>query len=105
MVELAAVTGADLVADAVARELPLPGFGGSPADAVLAFLASRNLLLVLDNCEHVLAGAADLADRLLDAAPDVRALATSRVPLEITGEAVSRAMVHHESCAAAHSYQ
>jgi predicted ATPase len=87
VVELAAVTGADLVADAVARELPLPGFGGSPTDAVLAFLASRNLLLVLDNCEHVLAGAADLADRLLDAAPDVRALATSRVPLEITGEA------------------
>ncbi len=88
VVELAGVTGAELVTDAVARELPLPGFaGGSPDDAVLAFLASRNLLLVLDNCEHVLAGAAELADRLLDAAPDVRALATSRMPLEVAGEA------------------
>src|SRR5204863_8195266 len=86
--ELAGVADPGLVTDAVARVLPLPSFAeGRPDDAVLAFLAARNLLLVLDNCEHVLAGAAGLADRLLDAAPAVTILATSRVPLGVVGEA------------------
>jgi predicted ATPase/class 3 adenylate cyclase len=87
VVELAAVADPGLVADAVARALPLPAASaGSPAAALVAFLAERELLLVLDNCEHVLAGAADLADRVLDGAPGVTMLATSRVPLDVLGE-------------------
>jgi predicted ATPase/class 3 adenylate cyclase len=88
VVELAGIAVPGLVTDAVARVLPLPSFaGGSPAEAVFGFLATRSMLLMLDNCEHVLTGAAELADRLLDTAPGVTILATSRVPLGVTGEA------------------
>ncbi len=87
VVELDTIADAALVTDAVARALPLPAFaGGRPADALLAFLATRSLLLVLDNCEHILEGAADLVDRLLDVAPGVTIVATSRVPLNVVGE-------------------
>jgi predicted ATPase/class 3 adenylate cyclase len=86
VVELAAVADPGLVADAVARALPVPAPAGNPAEALLAFLADRELLLVLDNCEHVLAGAAELADQVLDGAPGVTVLATSRVPLDVLGE-------------------
>ena len=51
-------------------------------------LARQQALLVLDNCEHLVAAAATLADRVLAACPRVRILATSREPLNITGEAV-----------------
>ncbi|MFC6405752.1 ATP-binding protein [Planobispora longispora] len=54
--------------------------------AALAALAGRDLVLVLDNCEHVVEDAARLADRLLAACPGVRVLATGREPLGITGE-------------------
>ncbi len=46
------------------------------------------MLLVLDNCEHLLAACADLANAILVACPDVRILATSQEPLSIAGEAV-----------------
>ena len=49
---------------------------------------TRRALLVLDNCEHLLDAAAELADRLLAACPELRVLATSREPLGITGEAL-----------------
>jgi len=55
---------------------------------LLAVLAARRTLLVLDNCEHLVAAAAALADRVLAACPQVRILATSREPLNITGEAL-----------------
>ncbi len=61
------------------------------ADALgrlLAALAARQALLVLDNCEHLVAAAADLAGRILAAGPRMRILATSREPLAITGEAL-----------------
>ncbi|QVQ50161.1 winged helix-turn-helix domain-containing protein [Spiractinospora alimapuensis] len=53
-------------------------------------LANRALLLVLDNCEHVIAPVAALVSRLLSASPSLRVLATSREPLGITGEALHR---------------
>lgn len=53
-------------------------------------LASRRLLLVLDNCEHVIGGAARVAETLLRACPRLQILATSREPLRISGEAVWR---------------
>jgi predicted ATPase/class 3 adenylate cyclase len=61
---------------------------GSQVVAVAEHLRSRQLLLVLDDCEHVLAAVADAADTILRAAPGVRIVATSREPLGITGEAL-----------------
>ncbi|MGV9325959.1 BTAD domain-containing putative transcriptional regulator [Streptosporangium sandarakinum] len=57
-----------------------------PADRLVAALAGRESLLVLDNCEHVIAGTAALARGLLAECPGLRVLATSREPLGITGE-------------------
>jgi predicted ATPase/DNA-binding SARP family transcriptional activator len=70
-----------------------PGQAAAPdeqADALgrlLTALAAQRTLLVLDNCEHLIEAAATLADRILAACPQVRVLATSREPLNITGEA------------------
>ncbi|HEX6470027.1 MAG TPA: BTAD domain-containing putative transcriptional regulator [Streptosporangiaceae bacterium] len=59
-----------------------------PAAKLIASLAGRRLLLVLDNCEHVVADAARLVHRLLASCPGLRVLATSREALGITGEAL-----------------
>ncbi|MGW4473662.1 AfsR/SARP family transcriptional regulator [Nonomuraea sp. NPDC004354] len=59
-----------------------------PADRLVGALAGRAMLLVLDNCEHVVEAAAGLAYRLLTACPDLRVLATGREALGITGERV-----------------
>ncbi|GAA3467341.1 BTAD domain-containing putative transcriptional regulator [Nonomuraea roseola] len=74
---LAAVLGLRDDLHAPVRSLP-----SQLADA----LASRNMLLVLDNCEHVVEPVADLAARLLRAAPALRVLATSQEPLAVAGE-------------------
>ena len=64
---------------------------GVPAAAAVArVLARQQLLLVLDNCEHVIGAAAALCARLLQACDDVRVLATSREPLRVAGEAAYR---------------
>jgi predicted ATPase len=65
------------------REQP----GVPVADALARVLAGQQLLLVLDNCEHLIGAAAELSAGLLLAADDVRILATSREPLRIAGEA------------------
>jgi predicted ATPase/DNA-binding CsgD family transcriptional regulator len=88
LAELAAVRDPAQVVAAVAaalgiRELP----SLAAADALASALARRQLLLVLDNCEHVIGAAAQLCGRLLLGADDVRVLATSREPLRIAGEA------------------
>ncbi|SEG96879.1 Predicted ATPase [Saccharopolyspora kobensis] len=95
LVELAAidtccaVTEAE-VADAIAAVLGLRDeVAGSPRDGAARLaeaLRGKNLLLLLDNCEHVIDATAALADRLLAAAPGVRLLATSREPLHLPGE-------------------
>jgi len=59
---------------------------GAPEDTLLDFLRDRHLLLVLDNCEHVLQASAALAADILTVASDVRILATSRESLGIAGE-------------------
>ena len=68
------------------REQP----GVPAAEAVARVLARQQLLLVLDNCEHVIGAAAELCAGLLQACDDVRVLATSREPLRIAGEAAYR---------------
>ncbi|WP_371677477.1 BTAD domain-containing putative transcriptional regulator [Streptomyces sp. NBC_01276] len=57
-----------------------------PTDLLVEHCAHRSLLLVLDNCEHVIGAAAELAERLLTHCPGVRILATSREPLGVPGE-------------------
>ncbi|WP_030924699.1 BTAD domain-containing putative transcriptional regulator [Streptosporangium amethystogenes] len=64
---------------------PVPGRLDA-TDRLVAALADEELLLVLDNCEHLIAPAAALVRRLLDACPGLAVLATSREPLGITGE-------------------
>lgn len=86
-VDLAAVADPDVVACSVAAALAVPiAPGEDPATSVASSLASRDGLLVLDTCEHVVGAAALLAGRILRQARDVRILTTSRRPLGITGE-------------------
>ena len=63
---------------------------GTPTDAVIDRLRSENMLLVLDNCEHVVAEAGELIARILRSCPQVRILATSRERLAVAGEALVR---------------
>jgi predicted ATPase/DNA-binding CsgD family transcriptional regulator len=64
--------------------------GATPTAALCRYLVSRDLLLVLDNCEHVVHAAAELAADLLTSCARVRILATSREPLEVNGETIWR---------------
>ena len=78
-----------LVAQAVTGALGLQDRAGFSPEAALAdYLAGRQLLLVLDNCEHLVDAVAKLADLLLGALPGLRVLATSREALTIDGETV-----------------
>jgi predicted ATPase len=91
LVELAPVADGQLVTATVAAALDIGALPGrSPLDGVADFLAPRRLLLILDNCEHVLAASAELADALIRAAPDLTILTTSREPLRVPGEVVFR---------------
>jgi predicted ATPase len=84
---LAPLDRAELVGEAVAAVFGLPVHGERPAtDAIAALLRSRRVLLILDNCEHVIAAAAKLADTLLKTCPGVVLLATSREALSVGGE-------------------
>lgn len=87
VVELAAITDADLVPIVVATQLGLRGVSATAQVDVLAtFLSSQPSLLVLDNCEHLIDACAGLADSLLGACQELRIIATSREPLHIPGE-------------------
>jgi predicted ATPase len=65
-----------------------PRQGVAPVDRLVEYLQSRTLLLVLDNCEHVVDAAAALADAVQRGCPAVTVLATSRSPLDLPGERV-----------------
>jgi predicted ATPase/DNA-binding SARP family transcriptional activator/DNA-binding CsgD family transcriptional regulator len=87
MVELAPLSEGTLVPQELAatlgvREQP----GSSLLDTLLASLDDKEMLLVLDNCEHLIGAAARLADALLDSCPRLRVLSTSRKPLGVKGE-------------------
>jgi predicted ATPase/DNA-binding SARP family transcriptional activator len=87
LVELASVTEESAVAEAVAASLRLGGTGEHDLlDAIVDRLDERDLLLVLDNCEHVLDACARLAARVARGRSLSRLLATSRAPLAIAGE-------------------
>jgi predicted ATPase len=91
LVELGVLTDPALVPEAVAAALDVHALSGqSPLSAVIEYLAAQPLLLVFDNCEHLLAGAAGVAAELLRGAPYLTILATSREPLAVPGEVVFR---------------
>ena len=62
--------------------------GGDPVALVLSYLRDKQLLLIVDNCEHVIGAAAEFLRQVVAAAPDVRVIATSREPLSLPGEHV-----------------
>ncbi len=87
-VDLAPLTDGVLVAPTTAAVLGVRDKPGRPIEATLVErLAGKSLLVVLDNCEHVVEASAALADRILRGAPAVRILATSREALAVAGEA------------------
>jgi predicted ATPase/DNA-binding SARP family transcriptional activator len=91
VVELASLSRSELVPQTVASvlDVPLPETGTAEV-ALARQLAERRLLLVLDNCEHLLDACARLAAALLRTCPDVVVLATSREPLRVGGEVTWR---------------
>lgn len=91
LVELAAVNEPALVIQAIADVFDLREWQAQPyLDLVVDHLAERQVLLVLDNCEHLIDACASVAQTLLRASPGLRVLATSRQPLRIPGEVVFR---------------
>ena len=89
LVELAPLADPELVPQATAsafsvREAP----GRALTETLIDYLQARHVLLVLDNCEHLIGACAQLAERLLRACPNLRILATSREPLHIAGELI-----------------
>jgi len=90
IVDLAAVREEQLVEAAVASALNVRAFAGDGGIALEKHLASKHLLIILDNCEHVIAAAAIVLTHILQRCRNVHAIATSREPLRIDGECVHR---------------
>lgn len=89
--DLAPVTDPDLVPATVARALGLPDQPGrSPQHSLLKHIGNRNVLVVLDNCEHLLDSTATLLTSLAGGCPGLRVLCTSREPIGLTGEVTWR---------------
>jgi predicted ATPase/DNA-binding CsgD family transcriptional regulator len=89
LVELAELPDPALLTQTVLTELGVRGpSSGDGLEALIDSLSSRHLLLVLDNCEHLIDEVAALSAALLRSCPDLQILATSRAPLRVVGEAV-----------------
>jgi predicted ATPase/DNA-binding winged helix-turn-helix (wHTH) protein len=88
LVELGPLTDPDLVWVTVATALRLTLPAGASLDDLAYSLRTKHLLIVLDNCEHVIEAAASVAERLVRGTPTVRVLTTSREPLRAEGEQV-----------------
>lgn len=91
-VDLSAIGSAEHLAATMANaaRLPLGDVPGSAQDALVGALTERELLLVLDNCEHLVADVGRMAHAILSAAPKVRMLVTSQERLKVPGERVYR---------------
>jgi predicted ATPase/class 3 adenylate cyclase len=89
LVELAALTDAELVDDAVAGELAIKQRAGTEIlEALVEDIGTRAMLLILDNCEHLIGGVVEMTDELLRRCPNLKVIATSREALGIPGEAL-----------------
>lgn len=91
-VDLASVANPLAVPSALSSALGVSSLTKDTVPNLIAFLRDKHMLLVLDNCEHVIKVAATLAEQMLRAAPHVHVLATSREPLDAEGEVVQRLM-------------
>jgi predicted ATPase/class 3 adenylate cyclase len=90
-VDLAPITDPDIVPITVARVLGLPDqMGRSTVDTVTRFIGDRRMLMVLDNCEHLLDASASLVVALVESCPGLTLLATSREPIGVSGEVTWR---------------
>ena len=90
-VDFTPIADPDLVPVTVAHALGLSDQAGrSPVDTLLDFVADLKILLLLDNCEHLLDASASLVNALLGACPGVKVLATSREPIGVDGEVTFR---------------
>ncbi len=89
-VDLTAIRDPQLASEAVAAAVGLDISDNGPSPSLMWSLSDKRLLLVLDNCEHVIDAVAALAFRLLRVAPGVHILATSREPLRVSGEYIYR---------------
>ncbi|MDX6338685.1 MAG: hypothetical protein QOG05_6025, partial [Streptosporangiaceae bacterium] len=91
LVELAAVSSKDAVAPAISQALEITAQPARAAlDTLLDALAPQDMLIVLDNCEHLIGGCAKTADAIVRRCPQVHLVATSREPLGIGGETIYR---------------
>ena len=91
LVELAPLADATLIAQTIAAVFGLRENPGSPpADPIIDYLRAKHLLLILDNCEHLIDACARLADQFLRACPQLKIIASSREALGINGETVYR---------------
>jgi predicted ATPase/DNA-binding CsgD family transcriptional regulator len=91
LVELASLSDSTLVPKAVASALNIPEHPGLPlSETVKRYFQAKALLLILDNCEHLLSACSQLTDALLRACPNLSILATSRERLGIAGELTYR---------------
>lgn len=89
-VDLGMQSDPNMVAGAFASMLGLPVQSDDPTPGLIAYLQDKRLLLIVDNCEHLIDAAAALAARIFDAAPQVHILATSREALRVEGEHVHK---------------
>jgi predicted ATPase/class 3 adenylate cyclase len=91
LVELAPLADSSLILQTVASVLGVREQRGMPLlDIVINFLRAKNLLLILDNCEHLIEASAQLADQFLRTSPNIKIIASSREALGINGETVYR---------------
>ncbi len=91
LAELAPISDASLVTSAIARALNVQASPNRPIlDTLIGYLKRKRLLLILDNCEHVIDEARTVASAILRASPEVRILVTSREALNIAGERLYR---------------
>jgi predicted ATPase/class 3 adenylate cyclase len=89
--DFAPITNPELVSSIIAKEIGMPQVEGRRIDeSIPQWLRRKKLLLILDNCEHILEPVAAITDSVIRSCPDVRMLATSRQALGVSGEAVHR---------------
>lgn len=89
LVELGSIADPQLVGEALCASLGVPVTGDRPAvQSAIAHLSQKEVLLILDNCEHLVAASAHLVEKLLQGCPSVSVLATSREVLSIDGESL-----------------
>lgn len=88
LVELAATRDPDMVATEIARVVGLKPKGDDVLEVIAEATTGEKILILLDNCEHLLEGCAATTQRLLQSSPKLKILATSREPLRVPGESV-----------------